>query len=62
MEKDQKAKPVDRKVFSFFMIMFPSVLVVAIAMLAPLLWWAEIGLVVYQSIVLKQFLDQYYVD
>lgn len=53
-------KKVDKKVLSFFLIGFPTVLAVFLA-LAPGLYWAGVvSLVVYQLILLKQFLDEYY--
>ena len=63
----QKSKAVkkkaDPKVRTFFLLAFPSILIVALAMLFPNSWEAAIimiMLVVYQFIMLKQFIDQYY--
>ena len=56
----KEKKEVDRKVFSFLQLAFPTVLIVALAMLTPDAWWALIVLAIYQMLVLKQFLDKYY--
>jgi len=59
MEKKKEQK-VDKKILTFFLIGFPTLLIIAMAMLAPNTWWAQILLAVYQFILLKQFLDNYY--
>ncbi len=65
-KKQEKNKVVEtqpsKKVLAFFVIMFPSLLIVSMGMLsiASKVWWVLLGLFVYQSIVLKQFLDSYY--
>lgn len=59
MEKKEPIKP-DKKILSFFVLAFPVVIIIAIAMLTPNAWYAMIGLAIYQFIVLKQFLDDYY--
>ena len=51
----------DKKVLAFFLIMVPTILIVAMGMINPeQTWWVMIGLMVFQSIILKQFLDNYY--
>ena len=60
MEKPKEVKEVDKKVFSFFVLAFPTILIVIFSMLSPSLWWANIFLAIYQLIMLKQFLDNYY--
>lgn len=50
----KKIKGIDRRVLSFFLLGFPSLLI-AIADL-----WIQIGLIFYQLIMLKQFVDDYY--
>ncbi len=59
-EKNKEGREVDKKVFSFFVLAFPTILIVIFSMLAPALWWANIFLAIYQFILLKQFLDNYY--
>lgn len=51
---------VDKKILSFFIIAFPTLLIVALGMLNPSAWWAQILLALFQFILLKQFLDDYY--
>ena len=62
MERKRLKKPieVDKKVLGFFVLAFPTILIVIFSMLAPGLWWANIFLAIYQFIMLKQFLDNYY--
>ena len=59
MEKKQ-TREVDKKVFSFLQLTFPTVMIVGLAMLTPEAWWALIVLAVYQMLLIKQFLDKYY--
>jgi len=59
MEK-KREKRVDKKILTFFLIAFPTILIIAIGLLTPTAWWAQIALAVYQFILLKQFLDNYY--
>lgn len=59
-KKGERPKEVDKKVFSFFVLAFPTILIVIFSMLDPNLWWANIFLAIYQFIMLKQFLDNYY--
>lgn len=59
MEKPKKKK-VDKKMLTFFLIAFPTLLVIALGMLVPRSWWAQVLLAFYQFILLKQFLDDYY--
>ena len=56
-----KPKKTDKKVLSFFLIGFPTILIVALAMIIPGdSWWVMILLSFYQFVMLKQFLDNYY--
>lgn len=59
MEKKQTQK-VDKKMLTFFLISFPTLLIIALSMLTPSGWWAQILLAFYQFVLLKQFLDNYY--
>ena len=59
MDKLQKQEE-KSKVLTFFILSFPTILIIALAMLAPGTWWAWIVVAIYQFIVLKQFLDKYY--
>ena len=56
----QKEKKVDKQVLSFFMIAFPTVLIIALFMIVEDAWWVTILLAIYQFVLLKQFLDTYY--
>ena len=58
--KQKREVKLDKKVLSFFLIAFPTLLIIAMAMLAPGTWWAWILLAIYQFVMLKQFLDDYY--
>lgn len=60
-----KIRKPDKKVFSFFIIAFPTILIIVLALLLPAseFWWAAflyIAIAVYQFLMLKQFLDNYY--
>ena len=58
---EKKQKSVDKKILTFFLIAFPTILIIALGMLSPATtWWAQIFLAFYQFILLKQFLDNYY--
>lgn len=58
--KQEKPKRVDKKTLSFFLIGFPTLIIVANSMISPGTWWVNIILAVYQFVMLKQFLDDYY--
>jgi len=58
--KKQETKKVDKKMLTFFLIAFPTILVIALGMLSTGTWWAQILLAFYQFVLLKQFLDNYY--
>jgi len=62
IKKPVKVEPtrVDKKILTFFLIAFPTLLIIAISMITPQGWWAQILLAFYQFILLKQFLDNYY--
>ncbi len=61
MDKSTKLpEKVDKKILTFFLIAFPTLLIIAMGMLAPDTWWVQIILALYQFILLKQFLDNYY--
>jgi hypothetical protein len=53
-------KRVDKKMLTFFLIAFPTLLIVALAQLEPGTWWAQILLAVFQFVMLKNVLDNYY--
>jgi len=48
------------KVLTFFLLAFPTLLIVALAQLEPSTWWAQVIIAFYQFVMLKQFLDRYY--
>ena len=56
----KKQRQVDPKVRTFFLLAFPTLLIIALAMLNPDTWWAWILIAVYQFIYLKQFIDKYH--
>jgi len=61
MVKTKQDEPkVDKKILTFFLIAFPTLLIIALGMLNPNAWWAQILLAFYQFVLLKQFLDNYY--
>jgi len=57
---EAKKKPVDKKMLTFFLIAFPTLMVIALGMLNQGTWWAQVILAFYQFVLLKQFLDNYY--
>jgi hypothetical protein len=58
--EQKEPKKVDKKMLTFFLIAFPTLLVIALGMLSPDSWWAQILLAFYQFILLKKFLDTHY--
>lgn len=52
-----QTKKVDRKVLSFFLLLFPS-LIISLASST----WVRLALLVYQAILLKQFVEDYYAN
>ena len=60
MKTKEKSQQVDKKILTFFLIAFPTLLIIALGMLSKDGWWAQILLAFYQFILLKQFLDNYY--
>lgn len=60
-KENQKKKDVDRKSLSFFMLGFPTLLIILIGLLNnSLVTMIQIVIAIYQFILLKQFLDNYY--
>ena len=59
MEK-KREKRVDKKILTFFLIAFPTIMIILMGYLSEGTAWAQIVLAVYQFILLKQFLDNYY--
>jgi|TARA_R100000093_G_C1927037_1_gene67481 hypothetical protein len=57
---NQKQKPVDRKVLSFFILGFPIIVLVLIMMLPEWRFAQVIALTFYELVLLKQFMDNYY--
>ena len=58
--KKQGRKKADPRVRTFFLLAFPTLLIIALAMINPDTWWSWIILAVYQFVLLKQFVDQHY--
>ncbi len=57
---EKKLVKLDMKVLTFFLIAFPTLLIIGLGMLHDNTWWAQILLAVYQFILLKRYLDNYY--
>lgn len=63
MVKEKDRIPIDKKVLSFFLLVFPSLLVAVVGIIGEqtlINAVVQIALVFYQSVLLKQFLDKYY--
>ena len=60
MAKTKKQKRVDKKTLTFFLVGFPTLLIIILHILSPDSWWAMVLLAFYQFILLKQVLDDYY--
>jgi len=59
-EKKEKA-PLDKSVLSFFLIAFPTIIIVLVGIIGGKFYWAiQIILAIYQLVILKQFIDSYY--
>lgn len=59
-KKIVRKKP-DPRVRTFFILAFPTVMIIALAMIVPEeTWWAWILLAVWQFIMLKNFVDSYH--
>lgn len=59
-EKEDSKRKMDKKVFSFFTIAFPTILIIVTQNLFPKGWIISAGLAIYQFIIVKRFLDDYY--
>jgi hypothetical protein len=60
-KKKKKLRPEERsKALSFFLLAFPTVIILVLNMMIPQSWWAQILIAVYQFIILKQFIDRHY--
>jgi hypothetical protein len=60
MANRRKGKKIDARTFSFLMMAFPSILIVAIGSLYPQGWGIAAAIAVYQLIYMKRFVDSYY--
>ena len=60
VRKNKISKKVDKKMLTFFLIAFPTLMIIALSRLNQSIWWAQILLAFYQFVLLKQFLDNYY--
>ena len=58
--KKVKSKPLDKKVLTFFLIAFPTLMIIVVGIFVRNAWPFQILLALYQFIVLKPFLDDYY--
>ncbi len=56
----EKQKQVNKKILSFFMLAFPTVIIVLIGLFMPNPVWVQVVLAFYQFVLMKQFLDTYY--
>ena len=60
MGKKEKV-PLDKSVLTFFLIAFPTILIIIVGLMeARFGWLIQIALAIYQFLVLKQFVDNYY--
>jgi hypothetical protein len=61
-EKGRERKQVDKKVLSFFLLAFPTLIIIILGMFIEpgKSWWVQVILALYQFILLRQFLDNYY--
>jgi len=60
MVKKEKV-PLDKSVLTFFLIAFPTILIIIVGFMASKFGWViQIALAIYQFLVLKQFVDNYY--
>ena len=60
-ESDKKSKGVDKKVLSFFMLGFPTVIIIVLNLLVQgYVIWIQLVVAIYQFVLLKQFIDNYY--
>ncbi len=60
MVEKKKEKQVDKNILTFFLIAFPTLMIIAMSMLIKNSWPFQILFAIYQFILLKQFLDNYY--
>ena len=60
MKTKKESKKVDKKILTFFLIAFPTLLVIALGILYPGTWLVQILIAFYQFVLLKQYLDNYY--
>ena len=56
----QKEVPKNKKVLSFFMLGFPTVIIIALGGATIWAYIVQMLLAIYQFILIKQFLDDYY--
>lgn len=57
----EREKKVDKKVLSFFALGFPTLVIIILGILfGSETWIIQILIAVYQFILLKQYLDNYY--
>jgi len=60
-KETKRTKEVDKPVFSFLLIGFPTFLIIFLGVfLQEGTLWVQILVACYQFIILKQFIDQYY--
>ena len=60
MKTKKESKKVDKKILTFFLIAFPTLLIIALSILYPGTWLVQILIAFYQFVLLKQYLDNYY--
>jgi len=62
MKKEPIEKnPLDKSVLSFFLIAFPTVVIILVGIIGGRFYWLiQIVLAIYQLVTLKQFIDSYY--
>jgi len=61
IKKEKKQiKKTDRKVLTFFLLAFPTLLIIALGIFFPESWMMQVLIFFYQTVLLKQVLDDYY--
>lgn len=61
--KAKKRKPTKQekqRILSFFLIMFPTLVVIILGRLSPEAWAVSILIAFWQMVMVKQFIDEYY--
>ena len=61
MRKERKKLPLDKSVLTFFLISFPTLLIIIVGFMSGSWnWIVQVAIAIYQFLILKQFIDNYY--